>query len=102
MPFKRFHQTAQGGRSQREKVPGAGASGQSVRNRNGAAWGVADCASAPCGLTASAETEAGGWSFAGSYSCKKEKPRQGFAGRRAGLVASLEGFATARGKALLS
>ena len=50
-----------GGQSQREKVPDAGASGQGVCNRNGAAPGEVDCGSAPpwCGLTASVETETG-------------------------------------------
>ena len=46
--------------SQRAKVPGAGASGQGVCNRNGATSGKADCESTPCcGLTASVETETG-------------------------------------------
>jgi len=45
---------------QREKVPDAGASGQGVCNRDGAASGEGDCGSAPCfGLTASGETKAG-------------------------------------------
>ena len=45
--------------SQREKVPGAGACGQGVSNRTGAGWGGVNCASALCGVTVSAETEAG-------------------------------------------
>ena len=58
-----------GGQSQRAKVPGAGASGQGVCNRNGATSGEADCGSAPCcGLTASVEAETGGF-FRSSTVC---------------------------------
>jgi hypothetical protein len=46
--------------SQRAKVPDAGASGQGVCNRDGAASGEGDCGSAPCfGPTASGETKTG-------------------------------------------
>jgi hypothetical protein len=46
--------------SHREKIPGDGACGQGVSNRTGAGWGGVSCASALCGVTVSAGTEASG------------------------------------------
>ena len=57
------HVRAFGGRSQREKTPGGGASGKGVRNRIEA--GGADCASVSSGLGVSGESEIGGF-FGGS------------------------------------
>ena len=54
------HVRAFGSRSQREKIPGGGASGKGVRNRNVA--GGADCPSVSSGLAASVELEIGGFS----------------------------------------
>ena len=48
-----------GGRSQREKIPGGGASGKGVRNRIEA--GGADCHSVSSGLAVSGEPEIGGF-----------------------------------------
>src|ERR1700704_3161601 len=57
------HVRAFGGRSQREKIPGGGASGKGVRNRIEA--GGADCPSVSPGLAVSGESEIGGF-FGGS------------------------------------
>ena len=57
------HVRAFGSRSQREKIPGGGASGKGVRNRIEA--GGADCASVSSGLAVSGESEIGGF-FGGS------------------------------------
>src|SRR5205809_5622657 len=57
------HVRAFGGRSQREKIPGGGASGKGVRNRIEA--GGANCPSVSSGLAVSGESEIGGF-FGGS------------------------------------